>query len=30
MSKELKYPIKYAVLELKEQGGWLKILHKAL
>lgn len=23
MSKELKYPIKYAVLELKEQGGWL-------
>ena len=22
MSKELKYPIKYAVLEVKEQGGW--------
>ena len=23
MHRELKYPIKYAILELKEQGGWL-------
>ena len=23
MSKEINYPIKYAVLELKERGGWL-------
>lgn len=23
MSRELKYPVKYAILELKEQGGWL-------